>query len=361
MTSNVIEALQPLVTDADEASTRRQLLAYAEQFATAGFVDSAPVAEAVVSTLKDTLAQSLSPVDHDHSMYQHVALDGAAALTACSSSISDDELNGILSEASNSPWLDDVRRVELPLTLATSAGRAATAIDGLPTAQAVADIVYNYEGEATSAATLWANLIEPQPDELALVLDRLLDAQVISTEFSDAARQAQLTWSPTQRRAFLDRYLIQPDSEVPSDLTLRAIGLATVDDGEVADLLCDRFSQATNNNQRQAVVDLWVKADIHDNTARKRLIETVIYGLIGLHAESNRNTSAVDLALSALSNLCKPLPHGVKGALGDRLKAAVDGNKTLEDKALRVLPGLGYSTSSRGFLGRKNRVDYTEA
>ncbi|WP_409496060.1 hypothetical protein [Amycolatopsis sp. cmx-11-12] len=60
LTSNVLEKLQSLVSDADEASARQQLLAHTELFVTRGFVDDSGVAEVVVSTLRDTLAQSLS-------------------------------------------------------------------------------------------------------------------------------------------------------------------------------------------------------------------------------------------------------------------------------------------------------------
>ncbi len=292
-------------------------------------------------------------------MYQYIAVNGAKALAARVGLINDEVLNGILNEAATSPWLDDLGHIELPLMLATGTGRSATTMEGLPTAQAVASVVDNYAGQAAHAATLWASLIKPNADDLALVLDRLLFEGVLSADFADAALQTQLAWTLAQRRGFLDRYLAQPDSEVPADLTLRAIGLAACDDGEVASLLCDRFSRATNNSQRQAVVELWGKADIRDMAARKRLLETVVYGLIDLHTENGRNVSAVDLALTALDSLGDPLPHGLKGALGQRLKVVVDGNKTLEDKALRVLPRLGYSTS-KGFLSRTRRVDYTK-
>ncbi|SDT70711.1 P-loop NTPase fold protein [Jiangella sp. DSM 45060] len=358
LTSDVLEKIEDLITEPEGAAARSGLLVQTDRFAIAGFVNNSRVAEAVASTLQDTLAQSLSPVGRDDAMYKYVAVRGAAALAALSGSISDEQLNGILSEAGASPWLDDFGKCELPLILATEAGRPEAAVKALPTAQAVAEVVRNYGGAAAHAATLWVDIIQPEQDELALVLDRLLFEKAVSAEFAEAARQAQRTWSPAQHRAFLDIYLAKADAEVPADLTLRTIGLDTADDGELADLLSGRFSQATNNNQRQAVVTLWAKANIRDTAARKRLIETIVYGLIDLHAGSNGNASAVDLALTALDKLGNPLPHGVKGALGQRLKAAVEGNKALEEKALRVLPRLGYSTS-KGFLGRTRRVDYT--
>lgn len=359
LTSKILEQVEPLVTDANEASARRLLLARAERFSATGFVDSALIADAVVSTLQETLAQELSPVDRDDAMYQYVSLDGADALSACGSSVVEEKLNGIMSEASTSPWLGDLGLVELPLTLATAAGPPEAALDNLPDAQAVADIVHNYAGEATNAATLWVDLVKPYPGDLALVLEQLLFERVISNEFAEAAQRTQVAWTSTQRRDFLERYIAQPESDVPADLVLKAVGLTVAEKAEIADLLCDRFTRSTNNSQRQAVMDLWVKAEIHDTALRKRLIETVIYGLLSLHADGNRNAGAVEIALAGLDRVGYPLPHGVKGVLGQRLKAAIDGNNALEVKALRVLPRLGYSTS-KALFSKARRVDYGE-
>ena len=106
-------------------------------------------------------------------------------------------------------------------------------------------------------------------------------------------------------------------------------------------------------------MELWKEADISDTAARKRLIETIVYGLIDLHIDGNRNAGAVELALHTLTSLGNPLPYGVKGALGQRLKNAVDGNEALETKAMQVLPRLGYSTKSKGLFSKKRRMDFS--
>lgn len=359
ITPDVLEDLATPVT-ADQASARRNFLGHIAKFANAGFIDPAVVADAVISTLQDTLAQSLNPVPRDHPLFQYVTVDGCAALKACGNSISEEQLKSILIEAADSPWLGDVERVEVPLALATSVGKPIADLAGIPTATEVASVVYNYAGEAADAATLWVNLMKPSLDDFVLILERMVAEELLTAEFVSAARETQSLWAPAQRTKLLNMYLAQADSAIPTDLVLATIGLASTDDTLTGDLLCERFSRATNNSQRQAVVDLWVKAEIKDATARKRLFETVVFGLIDLHTAGG-NASAMDLALTALNNLGKPLPHGVKGALGKRLKAALDGNESLENKALRILPGLGYTTSSKGIIGKRTRVNYMDS
>lgn len=359
LTSSVVEELKPFVSSSEEASKRRQLLDCADLFASSGLVDSSFVAEAVISTLEDTLAEALSPVDRDDALYRYIMVNGAAALAAQADSLSDSKLNGIVNEATVSPWLDDLGHIEIPLELAKHAGRPSTVIDSLPTVETIANIIGETGDKAVNAATLWVDLMKPDPDHLATILDELVAANAVTQEFVSTSLQTELLWTTVQRRAMLTRYLGQPDSLLPDDLTLQAIGIAQTDDKVVAELLCGRFSQTTNNKQRQTVVDLWSKADIQDSAARKELIEKVIFGLLELHSASSRNVGAVELALNALDGLGKPLPYGVKRALGERVKVAVSGFEDLESRALRVLPRLGYRTRSSGLFGSTKRVDFT--
>lgn len=103
---------------------------------------------------------------------------------------------------------------------------------------------------------------------------------------------------------------------------------------------------------------MWSKARIRDNAARRRLIESVIYGLLDLKSQSG-NVKAAELALNALGTVGNPLPPRIKTALGERVKGAVTGTKALEDKALVVLPALGYTTTTKIF-GRSKRVNYDD-
>ena len=84
----------------------------------------------------------------------------------------------------------------------------------------------------------------------------------------------------------------------------------------------------------------------------------VIYGLLDLKISSN-NAGAAELALNALNSVGKPLPSRIKGALGKRVKSAVTGTKSLEDRALVVLPTLGYKTTTN-FFGKPKRVRYDD-
>ena len=52
---------------------------------------------------------------------------------------------------------------------------------------------------------------------------------------------------------------------------------------------------------------------------RRRLVETIIYGLLDLKIYAG-NVGAAELALNALNSVGNPLPPRIKGALGERVK-----------------------------------------
>lgn len=361
LTPDVLEELEPWVKSNAEATVRREILARARLFASAGVVDYKALMNAVAGSLQDTLAEDVAVVGSDEPLYNYVTQEGTEAITACADDLSGGVLHAILSEASESPWLDDLGHVAVPLELAKSATPDLFDVSVLPTAAVVAEAALNYGASATHAASLWVELTQPSPDEFAPVYERLLTQSALTSELSQAVQHAQTTWSADQQRGFLDHYLSAPESDVPSDLALKIIGLARCDDAVVADLLCQRFEASSNNTQRQSVVTLWGKANIQSNPARRKLVETVVYGLLNIHTSTaNGNVGAAEMALNALATVGKPIPQGVKGVLGQRVEAAVTGTKALESKALAVMPGLGYSTS-RGFLGRAKRVNFDDS
>lgn len=358
LNSEALELVEDHITSTDEASKRRDILDRARLFSDVRVLDYDQILSAVAYSLRDTLAVPLAPVDADDALYLYLIENGTEAVRRSADELEDHEIERLLAEAATSPWLDDLGHAAVPLELAAAVGRTRVSSKDLPTTQVMADVTYNYDESAVHAAVLWIELTHPSPADFVAVYDPLRRVNAHAPGLSDAAHKVQQGWTAEQHRDLLDEYLAAPDADVPNDAVLNVIGLANADEAQVADLLINRYLTATNNTQRQAVIILWIKANVHDNGERRRLVESIIYGLLDLKTSSG-NAGAAELALNALSNVCNPVPRGIKGALGERVKSAVTGNKVLEDKALAVLPPLGYKTKT-SFLGKSRRIDYDD-
>lgn len=358
LNSDVLEVVENHVTTTEEASERRDALARARLFASAGVLDFDRVLLAVARSLQDTLAETLEPVAADDPLYRYLIDDGTEAVRVSADQLEDQEVRGLLAEAAESPWLDDLGHVAMPLALAQAIGSTHVHTTDLPTAQVMVDVASNYEQAAVHAAALWLELTHPDPDGFAAVYEPLRRTDAYASELKNAANEVHRGWTAEQHRALLDKYLVVAEPDIPNNAVLDVLGLANADETQVAELLISRFSAATNNARRQAVIALWDKAEIKDNAVRRQLVETIIYGLFDLKSTSG-NVGAAELALNALNSVGNPLPPRIKGALGKRVKNAVTGTKSLEDKALVVLPALGYDTTTN-FFGRSKRVRYDD-
>ncbi|EWS82983.1 KAP family P-loop NTPase fold protein [Brachybacterium phenoliresistens] len=356
LTADVLELVARYVASTNEASERRETLKRARLFAEARVLDYDQILSAVAHSLQDTLAESLAQVDAEDALYRYLAENGSEAVQASVDELEDSELEGLLAEASGSPWLDDLGHVAIPLDLAIAAGATRVHSNVLPTAEAMAEVTDKYAHSAIHVTALWLELIRPSPEDFATVYDPLRRTGAHSAELVHAARAVQHRWTAEQHRDLLDKYLAAADTDVPDDAVLEVLGVAEADESQVADLLVNRFTDATNNTQRQRVVTLWGKANVQGDSIRRRLFETIIYGLLDLKSEGG-NVGAAELALNALGSVGKPLPSRIKGALGERVKSAVTGTSSLEDKALVVLPALGYPIARKN-LGKSRRVRY---
>lgn len=349
--------LESGVLDSGEALERRRLLQHAYLFASVGFIDDLMIADSVMLTLKETLSLVHPVVESEDALYSYVAVDGRVALEAASSRIEDETVVGILGQVVECPWLNDLARFDMVLVLATGIGTTRdVTVESLPSAEKVAEMIAEYGNAAFHGTLNWIKLVRPNSGALGLVLDELRELENVPVELARAVNDTQAAWSPGERRAHLRRYVVQPGTATLSDSMLKMVGLGSTEDSFVVEALAERYSKSTNNAQRQVVVDLWSRADLQHSSARKSLIETVVYGLLSLNTGESRNAAAVELALAALAGPARPLPHGVKGELLDRIEAAIVEDSKLAKKARDVLSLLGYSTMRTGFFGRKRAV-----
>lgn len=339
-----------------EASALVSPLKRIHLFEAVGLIEPRAVAAAVVSSLFDTVANKVPVAGPGEPLFDYVNTEGVAAVKT--SPPDHEALEDILANVEASPWLSEVHRLAMMLAFMDAAGISPNQTAYYPTADTIVELVTNHESAAAPVASEWVRLASPTPEHLAAIYELLREGGAVTTGFAEAAHAAQAHWSEDDRESFARRYLTQPDAPVPSNAELKVIGLAAIDDQTAAQILSDRFAASTNNTQRQSVVTLWKKAEIDEDAARRSLIESVIFGLLDLHVGAASNTGAVEMALNALNDLGEPLPWGVKGELGDRVRQAVGDSDSLNNKALRVMPTLGYGTAKTGWFKRTKRVDF---
>lgn len=355
LNGDALESLENAVMSSEEAQERRDLLEQARSFAAADLVDYPKILLAVARTLQSTLAETLTVVDENDPMYQYMSVNGTEALRASVTELTDAEIHDVIMTAAVSPWLDDLGHVVMPLEFAKAVGRTRIQSADLPAVEAIAEVIDNYEISAVHAASLWLELTDPDPEDFASIFDSLCESGAFTLELSEAAHKVQRKWAVEQHRELLDMYLAVAENDVPNDSVLDVLGFANADEAQVAELLSHRFADSTNNTQRQSVVTLWAKSKIQTNLCRRRLFETIIYGLLDLKID-NDNAGAADLALNALKILGDPVPYGIKSDLGKRVVSAVAGNEALQSKALATLPGIGVKITTTLF-GKIKRVE----
>ena len=205
---------------------------------------------------------------------------------------------------------------------------------------------------------MWLPIARPGYEDLVAVISRLRAHGPVKNTLSDAVAELRKKWSDDQLAAFVRTQIVDPDIARLSETDILLLGIRDLVDGTLADILIERFAACHNNIQRRALVELWSRTQISDDTARRRLIQTVVIGLLE-GVDGNRAVGQTEIALDALNRLGKPLPYGVKTMLGQAVQRAVTGNQTLERKAGSVLEDLGYPIKRHGMFGLKKSIDYS--
>lgn len=356
ITSHVLKQMDFRARENDEATALSAALTKIRVFEGAGLVAPNKVAASIVGSLQDIFANNVPIAGPGEPLYDYVMTEGLKALRRATPDHT--TLEQILAEAAASGWLDEIEQINVSLAIIAATSTPPEQTEHFPSPATMTALVTSHGRPTARVATQWVALALPGPDDFAAIFEALKQAGSVTTAFADAAEAARSDWSNEEREAFVRRYLTQPDTPVPDAAELKVIGLTDLDDPTATRFLIQRFATATNNAQRQSVISLWKQASIEDDAARRTLIEKVVYGLLDLHVGTSGNAGAVELALNALADLGAPLPWGVKGELGERVRKAIGQSETLNDRATRVMSGLGYPIVKGGWLRRTKRVDF---
>jgi hypothetical protein len=347
--------------DEETAQTQNQLLEAVRLFARAGLLNEAPVLREAVARLQDALAETVpAPVGRDSSFGQHLLEMAPAAVRGAG--LKDEAgqqlVSAVIAECQTSTVLTEPMKTEFILSIVQASGFAADQFSLGVDADSVVGLIEDHGTEARRAVVLWFTTAAPSVEQAAKVYDALVAGRMISEPVAAAISTTRATWSGDDRSTFLRRYISGDALGDPSPNELLALGFASADPADVADILVDRFASASNNPERQTVVNLWRTAAITENALTKKLIEKIAIPLFELNADGH-NVQAANIGFVALEGL-STLPRGVKASLGTAVKNAVGENDTLEKRAVKVMPGLGYNLERTGWFRRKSRPKYDD-
>jgi hypothetical protein len=212
--------------------------------------------------------------------------------------------------------------------LAISAGARSRGedVDSPFTTAEVADLVAEHGEAVDTAAARWMKEFTPEAAEVSSLLDRLLSRRPSPLEIDYLnAYVAGLTAR--------DRIsLVEPEikrclkSDPRTDL-LRVLGIAELDDSEIANLIAKTFASASNMDHRRRCLEVWAEARISDTPSRARLIGDVLL------PTARSGVGGLDLALRH-ADLWRDPPHGTKGPLRDLRKSATPDQKDRLNRAL---------------------------
>ncbi|KQY06940.1 hypothetical protein ASD37_12550 [Mycobacterium sp. Root135] len=364
VSDSISAALAAPLTEPAQAQSRSDVLRKLQPIYDAGFARRDQVFGAVTPALHDNFSANFGAVvDRDGPLASYLYNDATTIFALGASALSDPKssLLQLLSDIAESQWFEEPFSLELQLKLITSSDIALTDLPGgLDHAYMVAT-VERFTIGASTVAELWLQVGSFTVEQLSQFVSTLRARGVVTQDIADELRKLRRGWTAEQRVQFVRSQIVDPDAGRVTALGSSIVGLNELDDDAIADLLVERFTQCHNNPQRRALIDVWRVAELTAEPARRQLITAVIIGLLQPADGSAPGQGQVEIALDALERLGRPLPWGVKTALGSAVKRGVTGRDKLEAKAVKVMENLGYATERRGLFGRKKGIDYESA
>ncbi|MEU0075072.1 P-loop NTPase fold protein [Streptomyces sp. NPDC006332] len=269
--------------------------------------------------------------------------------------LSPEKARALVEALDDSGWLPELEYTRLRvharhLLLTGGVGR-----DGLQTSLSATDMAAharsrpNRVGETLAA---WIALEEPAASDLLTAVSAGLKQQ--SPLQTDAmllqAVASRLASLPGQDQAgFWKDLLGGPGTRLP-DQTLTVAGWPSLPDAFTAELLIDRYTRASKNPDRRAVLDLWKAADVTLLAARRDLIQHVLLPMLEV------NQGAAEFAIIYLPQLMQSVPKGMGRTVREAVEASGTKWSNLAQRGTKALKDVGYSTERTGLLKLRERI-----
>ncbi|MGW0818044.1 KAP family P-loop NTPase fold protein [Streptomyces viridiviolaceus] len=236
------------------------------------------------------------------------------------------------------------------LLLAGDVSRAG--LQALPTAAAMADYARSGPDHAGEVLAWWIALEEPSATDLLTAVSVIL--RQVAPRLTDAALHqavaSRLAAVPAQDQAGFWRDLLGgPGTHLPEQM-LTAAGWPSLPDPLAAELLIDRYTRASRNPDRRAVLELWKAANITNQAARRDLLQAVLLPML------DANQGAAEHAIQYLPQLMESVPRGTRTSVREAVEASAKKWRALEDRAVKALKTVGYSTERTGLLRLRERI-----
>lgn len=357
LTADVRSSLGDPAEDDEDATARLAVHSGAAVLLNAGILPPGVLVQAEAADLTATLAAAVTSATPADPLVRYVAdttlavLNGWPSGAAEAQAPSDEQARSVVDAVRACTWLPEPIATTLPLL----AGALHPGSQGhpAPTAAAMDALRLAHGPQTDGAIGAWIAITIPTPADLATATRTALAGDRPAPALLGAVGEAADRLTARERGELLAAALADINAPPPTEAALHALrtGIA---DRDVARTLSDRYGRASNNPQRHHVLELWDRAGIAVDAARKHLIENVLMPLFALNSTGG-NAAAAEMGLDYLARLAKPFPSGTKKQLG---QAVVDATHPhgLENKAKRAMKDAGYGTRSKGWF-RGDEID----
>ncbi|MGQ4363560.1 P-loop NTPase fold protein [Streptomyces sp. SAS_272] len=269
--------------------------------------------------------------------------------------LSPEEARSLVGTLDDSGWLPGHEHTHLRVRarhLLLTGGIPRVTLEALPSAASMADHARKRPDRAGETLAAWIALEEPATSDLLTAISACLrKPSLLQTDTTLLqAVASRLAALPAQEQAgFWKDLLGGPSIQLP-ERALTAAGWPSLPDAFAAELLADRFARASKNPDRRAVLDLWKAANITHPAARRDLLQTILLPML------EANQGAAEHALSYLPQLMESVPKGMGKAVRTAVEASAKKWSSLEQRGIKALKAVGYSTERTGLLKLRERI-----
>ncbi|MFE1802391.1 P-loop NTPase fold protein [Streptomyces sp. NPDC059517] len=359
ITPFVLRSLSRPTTD-EEATEQIRLLGALLPLANSGVLKRTAFVHPQAAALTELLTDGDSlVVSQDSTLLTYIELVLTDCLRDLGSSVTaplaPEEARSLVGALDDAGWLPGHEHTRLRVRahhLLMTGGVDRHGMESMPPAAAMAEHARSNSGSVGGTVAAWIALAEPSASDLfTAVSASLRRPSALQTDMALLpAVASRLAALPTLEQAGFWKDALGGSSTHLPEQTLIGAGWPSLTDGLAAELLVDRYSRASKNADRRAVLDLWKAANITQPAARHDLIQAILLPML------DANQGAADLALSYLPQLMDSVPKGMKKTVRTAVEASGSKWTSLAQRGVKALKSVGYSTERSGLLKLGERI-----